>query len=132
MNGKYLPSTDKLIQQLSVFLLGVLLLLLSSCEQPDTAQTLDSDWEARQYDLFDSAYGSVGAVSPLKLWLRSRSHVRLLRKHWPASRWPVLIPLQLGYLAGHAAWQLWHGRLGAAWAVWQGVLDELRDRPYAP
>jgi GT2 family glycosyltransferase len=74
---------------------------------------------------------SVGGTSPLKLWLRSRSHVRLLRKHWPARRWPVLIPLQTGYLAGHAAWQLWHGRPDAAWAVWRGVLDELRDRPYA-
>jgi GT2 family glycosyltransferase len=70
---------------------------------------------------------SVGAANPHKLRLRSASHIKLLRKHWPARRWPVLIPSQLVYLAGHLAWQLWHGRPAAALALWEGTLAALRD-----
>jgi len=71
-----------------------------------------------------------GGTSPRKAWLRSRSHLRLLRKHWRRRTWPVLAACQLAFLAGHAAWHLWHGRLTTAVAVWQGVVDELRGRPY--
>ena len=73
---------------------------------------------------------SVGSQSPRKVWLRSRSHIRLLREHWPRSSWPVLGITQLAYLSGHAAWHLAHGRLATALAVWEGALDELRDRRY--
>ena len=73
---------------------------------------------------------SVGSQSPRKIWLRSRSHVRLLRKHWPPRRRPVLILTQMAYLAGHSCWHLVNGRLATALAVWQGALDELRGRPY--
>ncbi len=72
-----------------------------------------------------------GGTSPLKAWLRSRSHVRLLRKHWRPWTWPMLIPSQLAFLTGHACWHLWQGRPDTALAVWQGVLDELRGRAYA-
>ncbi|MFN2371247.1 MAG: glycosyltransferase family 2 protein [Candidatus Krumholzibacteriia bacterium] len=72
-----------------------------------------------------------GGTSPRKAWLRSRSHVRLLRKHWRRWTWPLLIPCQLAFLTGHACWHLWQGRPTTALAVWQGVLDELTDRPYA-
>jgi len=72
---------------------------------------------------------SLGVASPQKLYLRSRSHVRLLRQHWPARRWPVLVPAQAGYFAGHAAWHVWHGRPAAAYALLRGALDELRRRP---
>lgn len=70
---------------------------------------------------------SVGGTSPLKLRLRGASHVRLLRKHWPRRRWPLLVPSQLVYLAGHMAFQLWHGRLEAALAIWQGTLAGLAE-----
>jgi hypothetical protein len=72
---------------------------------------------------------SLGATSPRKLYLRSRSHVRLLRRHWPRHRWPVLLPAQAGFFAGHAGWHLWHGRPGAALALLHGVLDECCGRP---
>ena len=71
-----------------------------------------------------------GGVSPRKAWLRSRSHLRLLRKHWPRRTWPVLFVSQVVFLTGHAVWHLWHGRLQTACAVWQGALDELRGTPY--
>jgi GT2 family glycosyltransferase len=71
-----------------------------------------------------------GGTSPRKAWLRSRSHVRLLRKHWRPWTWPLLIPSQLAFLSGHAAWHLWHGRPDTALAVWQGAVDELADRSY--
>ena len=71
-----------------------------------------------------------GGTSPRKAWLRSRSHMRLLRKHWPRRTWPVLAVAQLAFVAGHAGWHLWQGRPETALAVWQGVLDEWRGRPY--
>ena len=73
---------------------------------------------------------SVGSQSPRKVWLRSRSHVRLLRKHWPRSKWPVLLLTQSAYLGGHACWHLVNGRLSTALAVLQGALDEMRGREY--
>ncbi len=73
---------------------------------------------------------SVGESSPRKVWLRSRSHLRLLRKHWPWYRWPLLGLCQIVYLTGHTVFHLWHGRLATAGAVWLGVLAELRGRPY--
>ncbi len=71
---------------------------------------------------------TLGVASPQKVYLRSRSHVRLLRRHWPARRWPLLLACQAGYFAGHAAWHLWHGRLATALSLWQGALDEWRGR----
>lgn len=69
---------------------------------------------------------SLGAMSPRKAYLRSRSHIRLLRQHWPPRRWPVLWPAQVAYFAGHATWHCWHGRPDTARQLLQGVLDELR------
>jgi len=71
---------------------------------------------------------TLGVASPAKVYLRSRSHVRLLRRHWRPYRWPVLVPSQAGYLGGHAAWHLWHGRPATALALLQGVLDEWQGR----
>jgi GT2 family glycosyltransferase len=73
---------------------------------------------------------TVGAHSPRKAWLRSRSHMRLLAKHWPLKSYAVLIPAQLAYLAGHGAWHLWHGRPDTAMAVFTGAIDELRGKGY--
>ena len=72
---------------------------------------------------------SVGADSPQKLRLRSRSHIRLLREHWPATHWPFLFVSQVAFLGGHAVFHLWRGRLETALALLQGALDELRERP---
>ena len=72
---------------------------------------------------------TLGVASPPKIYLRSRSHVRLLRRHWPASRWLVLPVAQAGYFSGHALWHLWHGRPATALALFEGVLDEWRQRP---
>lgn len=74
---------------------------------------------------------TVGGDSPRKAWLRSRSHVRLLGRHWPRRSWPLLFFTQLAFLGGHCAWHLWHGRVDTAWAVWQGTLDELRGVAYS-
>lgn len=73
---------------------------------------------------------SVGRQSPRRAWLRSRSHVRLLKSHWPRHWWPMLLLSQTVFLAGHAAWNLWIGRPDTALAIWKGALDELRDRPF--
>lgn len=73
---------------------------------------------------------SVGSQSPRKIWLRSRSHIRLLGKHWPRRRWPVLVVTQAAYLGGHACWHLVNGRLATALAVLQGAIDEMRGREY--
>ena len=73
---------------------------------------------------------TLGSDSPRKSWLRSRSHVRLLGKHWSRSSWPLLVITQIGFFGGHSCWHLWHGRLGSAVAIWQGVLDELRGLDY--
>lgn len=75
---------------------------------------------------------TLGAQSPRKAYLRSRSHVRLLRRHWPPWSWPVLWPAQFAYLAGHAAWNCWHGRIATSLAVLTGALDELRHRSLPP
>jgi hypothetical protein len=74
---------------------------------------------------------SLGAESPRKAYLRSRSHVRLLRRHWPRSRWWALLPAQVAYHGAHGAWHCWHGRVETARALVDGVLDELRGRPDA-
>jgi len=71
---------------------------------------------------------SVGGTSPRKMWLRSRSHVHLLRKHWSRRRWPVLVVAQCGFLAGHVLWHLWQGRPSTARALVQGALDEIGGR----
>jgi GT2 family glycosyltransferase len=71
---------------------------------------------------------SLGQESPYRAWLRSRSHVHLLRKHWPRRRWPLLALAQAGYFGGHMAWNLWHGRPATALAIWQGAIDELAGR----
>lgn len=71
---------------------------------------------------------SVGGTTPKKVWLRSRSHVHLLRKHWPPRRWPVLFLCQLGFLGGHAVWHLWQGRPATAHALVRGALDEIAGR----
>ncbi len=73
---------------------------------------------------------SLKGDSPRKAWLRTRSHIHLLRKHWPARAWPVLLVTQLAFLSGHTVWNLWHGRLASAMALWQGAADELRGRDY--
>lgn len=72
---------------------------------------------------------SLGAVSPRKAYLRSRSHVRLLARHWPRRCWPLLFPLQAAYLGGHAAWHCWYGRPATSLALLQGVVDEMRGVP---
>ena len=74
---------------------------------------------------------SVGDVSPRKLYLRSRSHLRLLRLHWHRWRRLPLVPSQLVFFLGHAAWHLWHGRLRAARALLDGAVDELAGRSAA-
>ncbi len=71
---------------------------------------------------------SLGATSPRKAYLRSRSHVRLLRQHWRRRRWPVLVPAQLAYFAGHAVWHCWHGRPDTARALLEGAVAELHHR----
>jgi GT2 family glycosyltransferase len=72
---------------------------------------------------------ALGVASPRKVYLRSRSHVRLLNRHWSAPRRLALLPAQLAYLGGHLLWHLWHGRPTTALALVEGVLDEMRGRP---
>jgi GT2 family glycosyltransferase len=72
---------------------------------------------------------SVGADSPGKAYLKSRSHVRLLRRHWRPSRWPLLWPSQLVLALATAAWHLAHGRPGTARAGLLGLADEIVRRP---
>jgi len=74
---------------------------------------------------------SLQGDSPRKNWLRTRSHIRLLRKHWPPRSWPLLVATQVVFLAGHSVWNLWHGRLAAAMALWRGAYDELVGRDYS-
>jgi len=71
---------------------------------------------------------SIGGENPRKAYLKSRSHVRLLRKHWPPARWLVLAPCQVLYYAGLAGWHLWGGRHAMARAALQGALDEMSGR----
>ena len=73
---------------------------------------------------------SVGGDSPRKAWLRSRSHMRLLGKHWPRKSWPFLFITQMCFLGGHSCWHLWNGRMNTALAIWQGAIDELRGLEY--
>ena len=72
---------------------------------------------------------ALGALSPQKAYLRSRSHIILLRRHWPVRLRPVLAVTQVAFYAGHAVWHLWHGRSTTALALVEGVLDELRGAP---
>ena len=72
---------------------------------------------------------ALGAAGPRKVYLRSRSHLRLLRGHWPRWRWPFLLPAQAGFFAGHTLWHLGHGRPETAAALWRGLWDEWRRRP---
>jgi GT2 family glycosyltransferase len=72
---------------------------------------------------------SLGIASPAKVYLRSRSHVRILRRHWPRWRRPVVALAQLGYATAHLGWHCWHGRPGTALALARGLLDELAGRP---
>ena len=69
---------------------------------------------------------SLGAWSPRKAFLRSRSHVKLLRRHWCGWRAWTAACMQLPYFAGHAVWHLWHGRPQVAHAMILGALAELR------
>jgi GT2 family glycosyltransferase len=69
---------------------------------------------------------SLGETTPRKAFLRSRSHLHLLRKHWRTRDLPLLAPAQAVYLAGHMAWHLWQGRPATALAVWEGALHEVR------
>ncbi len=71
----------------------------------------------------------LGADSPRKLYLRTRSHLLLLRRHWPRRRLPVLVPAQALYLGALVLRQLVRARGRAAWAVVQALLDELLRRP---
>jgi GT2 family glycosyltransferase len=72
---------------------------------------------------------TLGDTTPRKLYLRSRSHVKLMGAHWPRRAWPGLFFAQSVFFLGMAAWQLWHGRLTSALAVVRGALDELRGVP---
>ncbi len=72
---------------------------------------------------------SIGDATPAKLYRRSRSHVRLLRRHWRGWRRLPLVPSQIAFHLGHAAWHLWHGRPAAAKALVEGALDEIAGRP---
>ncbi len=71
---------------------------------------------------------TVGAGTPLKAYLKARSHVRLLKRHWPRRSWPVLMPSQVALVLATAAWHLWHGRPATALASAVAVVDELSGR----
>jgi len=73
---------------------------------------------------------TLGAGSPSKAYLKARSHVRLMRRHWPRRTWPVLMPSQAVLTLATAAWHLWYGRPGTALASVSGVIDELAGRPH--
>jgi GT2 family glycosyltransferase len=68
---------------------------------------------------------ALGRTSPHKAYLRSRSHIKLLRQHWSRRHLPVLLPSQAVYYVGLAGWHLWHGRWQTAQAALTGVLDEV-------
>jgi GT2 family glycosyltransferase len=72
---------------------------------------------------------TLGVASPRKVYLRSRSHVRLLNRHWRVRDRFVLLPAQAAYFGGHLLWHLWHGRPATSLALVDGLLDELRGRP---
>ena len=69
---------------------------------------------------------ALGATSPTKVYLRSRSHVHLIRKHWSGPRKLLAVAGLLTYFVGLAGWHLVGGRFAQAVAAWQGVGDELR------
>jgi GT2 family glycosyltransferase len=71
---------------------------------------------------------TTGADSPRKAYMKSRSHMMLLRRHWSRSLWPVLIPSQIAFLGAQSLWQLFHGRAQTALAGVVGALDELSGR----
>ncbi len=58
---------------------------------------------------------SLKGDSPRKNWLRTRSHIRLLRKHWPVRAWPTLLVTQTIFLSAHTVWNLWHGSWVQPW-----------------
>ena len=72
---------------------------------------------------------ALGSFSPRKAYLKSRSHVRLLRRHWPRRSWPLLLPSQVVFYGGLTLWHLFGGRRETASAALRGVLDELRGAP---
>lgn len=71
---------------------------------------------------------TTGADTPRKAYLKSRSHVTLLRAHWRRRTWPLLIPSQLAYVAAQGGWHLFHGRPDTARAAVLGALDALSGR----
>lgn len=71
---------------------------------------------------------TAGADTPRKAYLKSRSHMQLIRRHWPRRTWPVLWPAQVAYLAAQAAWHLVGGRPATARAALQGALDAWTGR----
>jgi GT2 family glycosyltransferase len=79
--------------------------------------------------LLHKVSATLGSTSPKKIYLRSRSHFQLLRRHWPCCRRPLLLPLQVCFLGGHTLWHFASGRPATAWALWRGVFDEWRRRP---
>jgi len=72
---------------------------------------------------------ALGSDSAHKVYLRSRSHIHLLRRHWPVARRPLLTVTVGAYLGALTVWHLWHGRTTTALAVARGALDELRGAP---
>ena len=71
---------------------------------------------------------TMGAGSPGKAYLKARSHIRLLRRHWPPRTWPTMVPSQVALTLATAAWHLWLGRPDTALASVTGVIDELAGR----
>ena len=69
---------------------------------------------------------TLGSLGSRKAYLRSRSHIKLLRQHWAHRFLPLLISGQVGYYGGLVAWHLWSGRWQTAFAALQGVIDEIR------
>jgi GT2 family glycosyltransferase len=72
---------------------------------------------------------ALGAGSPRKAYLRSRSHVKLLGRHWRPRQWPLLAIAQLFYFAGWFGWYAVRGRVATGWAAVRGACDELRGVP---
>jgi len=71
---------------------------------------------------------TTGPDSPRKAYLKARSHLLLLRRHWPRRTWPVLVPAQIAYFGAQALWHLYHGRADTALAAIVGIFDELSGR----
>jgi GT2 family glycosyltransferase len=71
---------------------------------------------------------SIGRQSAHRAYWRSRSHIKLLQRHWPRSYLPLLAGSQFVYYSGLTVWHLWGGRWRTALAAWQGVIDELQGQ----